>query len=63
VLHDLALAARFADRIMVMNRGRLVAEGPPRDVLTPQRIADVFGVDATIADSEVGPLPILRRPL
>jgi iron complex transport system ATP-binding protein len=63
VLHDLTLAARFADRILVMDRGRLVAEGPPGAVLTPQRIAAVFGVEAAIADSEVGPLPILRRPL
>ena len=32
-------------------------------VFTPQRIAAVFGVDATIIDTDVGPLPILRRPL
>jgi iron complex transport system ATP-binding protein len=63
ILHDLTLAARFADRVLVMDRGRLVAEGPPRAVFTPERIAAVFGVDAVIADSEVGPIPILRRPL
>jgi len=32
-------------------------------VLTPERIAAVFGVEAEIADSAVGPLPILRRPI
>jgi iron complex transport system ATP-binding protein len=63
ILHDLTLAARFADRVLVMDRGRLVAEGSPRAVFTPERIAEVFGVDAIIADSEVGPVPILRRPL
>jgi iron complex transport system ATP-binding protein len=42
--HDLALAARFADRIVIMDRGRLVADGSPRDVLTVERIAAVFGV-------------------
>jgi len=63
ILHDLTLAARFADRVLVMDRGRLVAEGPPRAVLTPERIASVFGVEAVITESEVGPIPILRRPL
>jgi iron complex transport system ATP-binding protein len=63
ILHDLTLAARFADRIVVMDRGRLVADGPPREVLIPQRIAAVFAVDAVVTESEVGPIPILRRPL
>jgi iron complex transport system ATP-binding protein len=63
ILHDLTLAARFADRILVMDRGRLVADGPPRTVLTPELIAAVFGVEAVITDSEIGPIPILRRPL
>jgi iron complex transport system ATP-binding protein len=63
ILHDLTLAARYADRVLVMDRGRLIAEGPPRAVFTPARIASVFGVDAVITESEVGPIPILRRPL
>jgi iron complex transport system ATP-binding protein len=63
IVHDLALAARFADRIMVMDRGRLVADGSPREVLTPERIAAVFAVEAVIADSGLGPMPILHRPL
>jgi len=63
IVHDLVLAARFADRVLMMDRGRLVADGAPREVLTPERIAAVFGVDAVITDSAVGPIPILRRPL
>jgi iron complex transport system ATP-binding protein len=63
IIHDLALAARFADRIVVMEQGRLVADGRARDVLTPERIAAVFAVEATITDSAVGPIPILQRPL
>ena len=46
ILHDLALAARFADRVLIMDRGRLVADGAPRAVLTPAQIAAVFGVEA-----------------
>ena len=63
IVHDLVLAARFADRVVMMERGRLVADGSPREVLTPERIAAVFGVEATIADSAVGAIPILHRPL
>jgi iron complex transport system ATP-binding protein len=63
IVHDLALAARFADRVVMMERGRLVADGAPRAVLTAERIASVFGVAAVIADSAVGPIPILERPL
>ena len=63
IVHDLALAARFSDRVVMMERGRLVADGGAREVLTPERIAAVFAVEAAIADSAVGPIPILRRPL
>jgi iron complex transport system ATP-binding protein len=63
VVHDLALAARFADRVVMMQHGRLVDAGTPHAVLTPQRIAEVFAVEATITDSAVGPIPILQRPL
>ena len=48
---------------LVMDRGRLVADGAPREVLTPARIAAVFGVEAVIADTGVGRIPMLRRPL
>jgi len=61
--HDLALAARFADRIVIMDGGRLVADGAPREVLTAERIAAVFGVEAVITDDASGPHPVLLRPL
>lgn len=48
VLHDLNLAAATCDRLGVLSEGRLVATGPPADVLTPALIAEVFGVDVTI---------------
>jgi iron complex transport system ATP-binding protein len=63
IVHDLGLAGRFADRIVVMDRGRLDADGAPRDVLTVERIAAVFGVEAMMTDGAEGPVPILRRPL
>ena len=63
VLHDLTLAARFADRVVVMDRGRMVADGLPRAVFTPELLAKVFAVEATIAESAAGPIPVLHRPL
>lgn len=47
-LHDLNLAAMFCDRLCLMDRGRVVALGTPEDVLTPARLGEVYGVDATI---------------
>ncbi len=45
-LHDLNLAARFAGRIVVLSRGRRVADGPPADVLSAELLASVWGIDA-----------------
>jgi ABC-type cobalamin/Fe3+-siderophores transport system ATPase subunit len=45
VLHDLGLAAHFFPRLVVLDRGRIVADGAPNEVLTADRIRDVFGVD------------------
>jgi len=46
VLHDLAMAARFFDRMVLLDDGRVVADGPPDGVLSPARIRAVYGVDA-----------------
>ena len=47
VVHDLNLAARFADQIVLLNHGRVVATGTAVEVLTTERIRDVFGVEPT----------------
>src|SRR5581483_3553031 len=44
VVHDLNLAARFADQIVLLNQGRVVATGSAKEVLTTEFIQDVFGV-------------------
>ncbi|OCC24189.1 ABC transporter [Croceicoccus estronivorus] len=48
VLHDLTMAARYCDRLLLIDRGRLVADGPPADVLTPERLAGVYGIGAYV---------------
>jgi iron complex transport system ATP-binding protein len=47
VVHDLNLAARFADQLVLLDRGRVAAAGAPAEVLTRERIRDVFGVEPT----------------
>jgi len=48
VLHDLNLAARFASRLVLLDQGRLVAEGPADHVLSPSNLARVYGVEAVV---------------
>jgi iron complex transport system ATP-binding protein len=45
-IHDLALAARIADRVVVLHRGRIVADGTPEAALTPPTLREVYGIDA-----------------
>ena len=48
VLHDLGLAAHFFPRLIVIDKGRVVADGHPADVLTDELIREVFGVDPAL---------------
>jgi iron complex transport system ATP-binding protein len=63
VVHDLSLAARFADRVLVMEKGRIIAQGKPAETLDPARIAEVFGVDAQMLPFDGASIPMARRPL
>jgi iron complex transport system ATP-binding protein len=47
-LHDLTLAAAYCDRLALLDLGRLVAIGPPEEVLTPERVRDVYGVSCDV---------------
>jgi iron complex transport system ATP-binding protein len=48
VLHDLTMAAHFFPRLVLIDRGRIVADGPPDVVLAPHLIRDIFGVDPAL---------------
>jgi iron complex transport system ATP-binding protein len=52
VVHDLNLAARFADQIALLNHGRLIAEGSPTEVLKPHLIREAFGVEPSFISSQ-----------
>ena len=56
VLHDLSLAAHFFPRLAMLDHGRLVADGPTADVLTPDRIREVYGVEPRFVAGFGGPL-------
>lgn len=48
VLHDLGLAAHFFPRLVLLDHGRIIADGSPAEVLTDDRIGSVFGVDPAL---------------
>ena len=58
VLHDLELAARYCDRLVLLRDGEVFSEGPPESVLSTDTLARVYGVDAEVDFSE--PLPRIR---
>ncbi len=64
VVHDLALAGRFMERVIGVREGRVVFDGPPRDVLQPEPLEAVFGIPMLVLeDPESGlPIPLPRYP-
>ena len=55
VLHDLSLATHFFPRLLLLDEGRLVADGPPSSVLTPATIREVYGVDPRFVSVAAAP--------
>lgn len=55
VLHDINQAIRYSDEIIMMKNGRIIAEGPPREIITKDIIKEVYGVNAVFKeDDELG---------
>jgi iron complex transport system ATP-binding protein len=59
VLHDLNEAARYSDHLVAMRAGRIVAEGPPADVVTRETVAAVFGIDSRVLEDPVTGTPLV----
>ena len=55
-LHDLGLAVRHCTRLILLHEGRIAADGPPGEVLTPERLAEVFRVRGFFRDTDEGPI-------
>lgn len=63
-VHDLRLAARFADRLVVLCRGAVIADAPPREALSPAVLAEAFGVRPVVEpDPLTGMAEAMLRPI
>ncbi|MDG9704202.1 ABC transporter ATP-binding protein [Streptomyces sp. DH37] len=64
VLHDLNQAARYADHLVAMREGRIVAQGPPGGTVTAALVREVFGLEAVVVPDPVtgGPLVVPGAP-
>jgi iron complex transport system ATP-binding protein len=60
-MHDLSLAGEYADRMVLLAAGRVVAAGPPRDVLTEPLLREHYGARVRVIDGEQGPLIVPVR--
>jgi iron complex transport system ATP-binding protein len=56
VTHDIGLAARLADTLVLIDRGRITAQGTPEAVLTPENLANVYGINAYITRHDGQPV-------
>ncbi|MEU3458425.1 ABC transporter ATP-binding protein [Streptomyces sp. NPDC006733] len=59
VLHDLNQAARYADHLIAMKAGRVVAQGAPRDVVTAELVREVFGLECVVVPDPVAGDPLV----
>jgi iron complex transport system ATP-binding protein len=59
VLHDLNLAARYADHMVALRAGEVVAAGAPSEVVTAPLVRDVFGLDAHVVDDPISGTPLV----
>ncbi len=59
VLHDLNLAARYADHLVVMSAGRVVGQGEPSRVLTEEAVRGAFGLEARVVPDPVSGTPLV----
>jgi len=59
VLHDLNLAVRFSDQLVVMHRGPIAAQGNPAEVLDAELLRDVFGLDADLVPDPRTGIPLV----
>ncbi len=62
-IHDLNLASRYADRIVMMNSGKIFSAGDSESALTPENIKHVYGVEVKVANHDGRPYIVPIRPV
>jgi iron complex transport system ATP-binding protein len=62
-MHDLTLAGQYANRLLLLSHGRLVAEGPPAEIATEALIAEHYGAEVRVVqhDGAIAVVPVRRR--
>lgn len=61
VMHDLNTAAKYCHRLILLHQGNIVIDGSPRDVLTPELLQQVYGIDAKLLNDDSGNLMVIPR--
>jgi len=59
VLHDLSIAARWSDRIVILAKGEVVAEGTPKEAITPDVLSTVYQVKARVESCSQGSFTVM----
>lgn len=59
VIHDLNLAARFADNVVIIKDGKIIDRGTPKEVITPHNLASAFNILARVIEDPVGKTPLV----
>lgn len=59
VLHDMNLSARYADYIFAMKKGNLVAQGQPKEIIVPELVKTIYGLDCTVIEDPVSKTPLI----
>lgn len=61
ISHDINIAAKYADDVIMMNKGSIFAVGTPEDVITPENLLEVYGVTSKVIDDEGRPHVVLKK--
>ena len=59
VLHDINLSSKYADYIFAMKDGHLLKEGKPEDIITPETIKEIYGLDSVVITDPVSNSPMI----
>ncbi|WP_099469692.1 ABC transporter ATP-binding protein [Konateibacter massiliensis] len=59
VLHDINLSARYADYLFAIRSGKLVVEGTPKEIISPELIQEIFGLNCTVIEDPVSLSPLI----
>ncbi len=59
ILHDLNLAAQYADKVVLLNKGQVLSDGPPQEVLTAERIESAFAIPVRVIQHPTAACPVV----